>query len=46
MGVNMAGYCIFDDEAVCQASKEEILRRFYAEQCRPPPGSHRWHRSL
>ena len=25
---------IFDDEAVCQASKEEILRRFYAEQCR------------
>ena len=30
----MAGYCIFDDEAVCQASKEEILRRFYAEQCR------------
>ena len=34
MGVNMAGYCIFDDEAVCQASKEEILRRFYAEQCR------------
>ena len=34
MGVNMAGNCIFDDEAVCQASKEEILRRFYAEQCR------------
>lgn len=34
MGVNMAGYCIFDDDAVCQASKEEILRRFYAEQCR------------
>ena len=24
----------FDDEVVCQASKEEILRRFYAEQCR------------
>ena len=34
MGVNMAGYCIIDDEAVCQASKEEILRRFYDEQCR------------
>ena len=34
MGVNMAGYCIVDDEVVCQASKEEILRRFYAEQCR------------
>ena len=34
MGVNMAGYCIVDDDVVCQASKEEILRRFYAEQCR------------
>ena len=34
MGVNMAGYCIVDDEVVCQASKEEILRRFYTEQCR------------
>ena len=34
MGVNMAGYCIIDDEAVCQAAKEEILRRFYDEQCR------------
>jgi uncharacterized protein (UPF0371 family) len=34
MGVNMAGYCIIDDEVVCQASREEILRRFYTEQCR------------
>ena len=34
MGVNMAGYCIIDDEVVCEASREEILRRFYAEQCR------------
>jgi len=38
MGVNMAGYCIFDDEIVCQASKEEILRRFYTEQCRHRQG--------
>ncbi len=30
MGVNMAGNCIFDDEACCNASKMEILRRFYA----------------
>ncbi len=30
MGVNMAGYCIFDDEAVCEAAKDEILRRYYA----------------
>ena len=38
MGVNMAGYCIFDDDIVCQASKEEILRRFYTEQCRHRQG--------
>ena len=30
MGVNMAGYCIFDSEAVEQASKQEIIRRYYA----------------
>ena len=29
MGVNMAGYCIFDDDAVCEASKQEIIRRYY-----------------
>lgn len=34
MGVNMVGYCITDNDVVCQAAKEEILRRFYAEQCR------------
>ena len=34
MGVNMAGYCIIDDEVVSQASKEEILRRYYTEECR------------
>ncbi|MBQ4154027.1 MAG: DUF1846 domain-containing protein [Clostridia bacterium] len=33
MGVNMAGYCIFDDEAVNNASKQEILRRFYSACC-------------
>lgn len=30
MGVNMAGYCIFDDEACCEASKQEIIRRYYS----------------
>ena len=30
MGVNMAGNCIIDDEACCQASRMEILRRYYA----------------
>ncbi|MEE1188143.1 MAG: DUF1846 family protein, partial [Acutalibacteraceae bacterium] len=29
MGVNMAGYCIYDDDAVCEASKQEIIRRYY-----------------
>jgi uncharacterized protein (UPF0371 family) len=29
MGVNMAGYCITDDEAVCRASEQEIIRRYY-----------------
>ena len=29
MGVNMVGNCIFDDDAVCEASKKEIVRRYY-----------------
>ena len=29
MGVNMAGNCIVDDEVCCEASKKEILRRYY-----------------
>jgi uncharacterized protein (UPF0371 family) len=33
MGVNMAGSCIFDNEAVCMAAKQEILRRYYAACC-------------
>ena len=27
MGVNMAGFAITDDEACCEASKQEIIRR-------------------
>ncbi len=30
MGVNMAGNCIIDDAACCEASKMEIIRRYYA----------------
>ncbi len=30
MGVNMAGKCIFDDEAVQAAARQEIIRRYYA----------------
>ncbi len=29
MGVNMIGYCIFDDEACREASNQEIIRRYY-----------------
>ena len=29
MGVNMAGNCIVDDAVCCQASRMEILRRYY-----------------
>jgi len=33
MGVNMIGSCITDDEAVCEASKQEIIRRYFKAQC-------------
>ncbi len=33
MGVNMAGFAIFDDEAVCAAAKQEIIRRYYTSLC-------------
>ncbi len=33
MGVNMAGHCIYDDEAVCAAAKQEIIRRYYVGLC-------------
>ena len=33
MGVNMAGNCIIDDEVCIEASKQEILRRYYAGLC-------------
>ena len=33
MGVNMAGNCIIDDEATKDASRQEILRRYYTALC-------------
>lgn len=33
MGVNMAGYCIADDEAARYASNQEIIRRYYNALC-------------
>ena len=29
MGVNMAGNCIIDDDVVCEAANQEIIRRYY-----------------
>ena len=33
MGVNMVGDCIIDDEACREASKQEIIRRYYSAMC-------------
>ena len=33
MGVNMVGFCISDDEAVREASKQEIIRRYFQALC-------------
>ncbi|MEG0751788.1 MAG: DUF1846 domain-containing protein [Oscillospiraceae bacterium] len=33
MGVNMVGFCIVDDEAICRAARDEIIRRYYATLC-------------
>lgn len=32
MGVNMAGYCISDDEACRHAAQQEIIRRYFASR--------------
>ena len=32
MGVNMVGFCINDDDVVNEASKKEVVRRYYNEQ--------------
>ena len=39
MGVNMVGYCITDDKVVCEASKMEIIRRYYDTLCRKRNGT-------
>ena len=33
MGVNMAGFAIVDDDACREASKQEIIRRYYQAKC-------------
>ena len=34
MGVNMAGFCIVDEEKVKEACKQEVIRRYYETKCR------------
>ena len=38
MGVNMVGNCIIDDEAVCEASRQEIIRRYFNILCEEKQG--------
>ncbi len=38
MGVNMAGFAIFDDDAVSFAAKQEIIRRSYKVKCQRASG--------
>ena len=33
MGVNMAGYCIVDDEVCSEAAKNEVIRRYFTSLC-------------
>lgn len=33
MGVNMVGNCIIDDEVVCRAATDEVIRRYYSALC-------------
>lgn len=39
MGVNMVGNCIFDDEAIQKASRNEIIRRYYKALCEHRKGN-------
>ncbi len=39
MGVNMAGNCIIDDEACREASKKEIIRRYFTALCEKRKGT-------
>ena len=38
MGVNMAGFAIFDDDAVSSAARQEIIRRSYKAKCQRAGG--------
>ena len=38
MGVNMAGYCLSDDEVCREASRQEVIRRWYRTCCEQRKG--------
>ena len=38
MGVNMVGSCITNDEVVCAAARQEIIRRYYSVLCEQRQG--------
>ena len=38
MGVNMAGFCMDDEEACREAARQEIIRRYYAALCKLADG--------
>ena len=39
MGVNMAGNCIVYNDAVCEASNNEIIRRYFTAKCNKKRGA-------
>lgn len=39
MGVNMVGFCISDDEVCCEASRQEIIRRYFRALCQMADGA-------
>lgn len=38
MGVNMAGFCITNDEVCKEAGRQEIIRRYFTTACNLPSG--------
>ena len=38
MGVNMVGFCISDEDVCCDASRDEIVRRYYDALCKMANG--------
>jgi len=39
MGVNMAGFCVYDNDAVSAAAKQEVIRRYYTALCNNRKGN-------